>query len=63
MQANQQSRSATILTFPTAARRSALILSNKARFAAELAALKGKPADIDGCYHQAAIDAETKPRN
>jgi UDP-2,3-diacylglucosamine pyrophosphatase LpxH len=64
MQTNQQSRSATILAFPAAARRSALILSNKAKFAAELAALKEKHADIDGWYHQAAIEAEaTKPHS
>jgi hypothetical protein len=64
MQTNPQSRSATILAFPTAARRSALILSNKAKFAAELAAMQGKPADIDAWYHQAAIEDEaTRPRN
>ncbi len=64
MQHNPQPRSATILAFPTAARRSALILSNKAKFAAELAALKGKQVDIDAWYHQAAIETEAgKPRN
>jgi hypothetical protein len=60
MQPNPRSPSATILAFPTATRRSALILSNKAKFAAELAALKGKRIDIDGWYHQAAIEDEAK---
>jgi len=64
MQTNERSRSATILAFPTAARRAALNLSNKARFAAEIAALRGERADIDAWYHQAAIDDEAAtPRN
>ena len=60
MQPNPQPRSAAILAFPMAARRSALILSNKAKFAAELATLKGKRVDTDGWYHQAAIEDEAK---
>jgi hypothetical protein len=64
MQTSQPSRSAVILTFPTAVRRSALNLSNKAKFAAELAALPKDRADIDAWYHQAAIDDEAgTPRN
>jgi hypothetical protein len=64
MQTNQRSRSATILAFPTAARRTALILSNKAKFAAELAALKSPHVVTDGWYHQAAIEDEAdKPKN
>jgi len=64
MQTNPRGRTATILTFPTAARRAALNLGNKAKFAAELAALKGRHVDIDGWYHQAAIEEEAnKPRN
>jgi hypothetical protein len=64
MQTDRQSRSATILAFPTAARRSALILSNKAKFAAELTAMQGKRVDTDAWYHQAAIEDEAKkPHN
>jgi hypothetical protein len=63
MQTDQQSRSAVILAFPTAARRSALILGNKAKFAAEIAALPKEHADIDAWYHQAAIDDADTPRN
>lgn len=58
MQTSQQSRSAVILALPTAARRPALNLSNKAKFAAELAALRDDHLDIDAWYHQAAIDGE-----
>ena len=63
MQTNQQSRSAVILAFPTAARRSALILSNKAKFAAELTALPKARVDTDAWYHQAAIDDADTPHN
>lgn len=64
MQTNQQGRTATILAFPTAARRAAANLGNKAKFSAELAALKDRTVDIDGWYHQTAIEDETgKPHN
>jgi hypothetical protein len=47
-----------------AARRTALNLSNKAKFSAELAAMEGRRVDVDGWYHQAAIEDETgKHRN
>ena len=53
--------SAKILMFPTAARASASNLSGKAKFAAELASLRGVRADFgDGWYHDAAIDEEAQ---
>ncbi|WP_352666990.1 DUF2735 domain-containing protein [Mesorhizobium australicum] len=58
MQVTQSRPSAKILMFPLAARRSALNLSAKAKFAAELAALRGEHADFDGWYHEAAVEEE-----
>lgn len=64
MQTNPEVRTAAILAFPMAARRTALNLSNKAKFSAELAAMEGRRVDVDGWYHQAAIEDEIgKPRN
>ena len=55
--------SAKILMFPAAARLSASNLSGKAKFAAELASLRGARADFgDGWYHEAAIEDETRGR-
>ncbi|MBZ9740476.1 MULTISPECIES: DUF2735 domain-containing protein [unclassified Mesorhizobium] len=54
--------SATILMFPLAARRPALNLGAKAKFAAELAALRGEHADSDGWYHEAAVEEENSQR-
>ncbi|TJX75687.1 MAG: DUF2735 domain-containing protein, partial [Mesorhizobium sp.] len=51
MQVTQSRPSAKILMFPLAARRPALNLGAKAKFAAELAALRGEHADFDGWYH------------
>jgi hypothetical protein len=49
--------SAKILMFPLAARASASNLSGKAKFAAELASLRGVRTDFgDGWYHDAAIE-------
>ncbi|AGB46553.1 Protein of unknown function (DUF2735) [Mesorhizobium australicum WSM2073] len=58
MQVTQSRPSAKILMFPLAARRSALNLGAKAKFAAELAALRGEHADFDGWYHEAAVEEE-----
>lgn len=56
-------RSATILMFPTAARSPAVNLSNKAKFAAELAALEGRTvACADAWYHQEAVAQERQGR-
>ncbi|TIT50219.1 MAG: DUF2735 domain-containing protein, partial [Mesorhizobium sp.] len=52
MQVAQSRPSAKILMFPLAARRTALNLGAKAKFAAELAALRGEHADFDGWYHE-----------
>jgi hypothetical protein len=55
--------SAKILMFPAAARASASNLSGKAKFAAELASLRGVRADFgDGWYHDAAIEEEVQGR-
>jgi len=57
--------SAKILMFPVAARAAASNLSGKAKFAAELASLRGVRADCgDGWYHEAAIyDAKQDRRS
>ena len=57
--------SAKILMFPVAARAAASNLSGKAKFAAELASLRGVRADFgDGWYHEAAIyDAKQDRRS
>ncbi|MBZ9747059.1 DUF2735 domain-containing protein [Mesorhizobium sp. CO1-1-7] len=62
MQVTQSRPSAKILMFPLAARRSALNLGAKAKFAAELAALRGEHADFDGWYHEAAVEEEDPQR-
>ncbi|WP_084508514.1 DUF2735 domain-containing protein [Mesorhizobium sp. WSM3224] len=62
MQVMQPRPSAKILTFPLAARKSALNLGAKAKFAAELAALRGEHADFDGWYHEAAVEDENQQR-
>ncbi|RWC57173.1 DUF2735 domain-containing protein [Mesorhizobium sp.] len=55
--------SAKILMFPAAARVTASNLSGKAKFAAELASLRGARADFgDGWYHEAAIEDEAQGR-
>lgn len=49
--------SAKILAFPTASRAAAVILSRKAKFAADVAAIRSKPLVVsDAWYHQAAIE-------
>ncbi|RVD55305.1 DUF2735 domain-containing protein [Mesorhizobium sp. M2D.F.Ca.ET.185.01.1.1] len=53
---------AKILTFPLAGRKSALNLGAQAKFAAELASLRGEHADFDGWYHEAAIEEEDQQR-
>ncbi|TGQ84024.1 DUF2735 domain-containing protein [Mesorhizobium sp. M8A.F.Ca.ET.207.01.1.1] len=62
MQVTQWRPSAKILMFPLAARRPALNLGAKAKFAAELAALRGEHADFDGWYHEAAVEEENPQR-
>ena len=62
MQVTPSRPSAKILMFPLAARKSALNLGAKAKFAAELAALRGEQADFDGWYHEAAIEEENRGR-
>jgi hypothetical protein len=63
MQANSESRTAVILPFPTARRATALNLSNKAKFAAEVATIpSGMVAVSDAWYHQAAIEEEKTGR-
>ncbi|QND64864.1 DUF2735 domain-containing protein [Mesorhizobium loti] len=53
--------SAKILMFPAAARVTASNLSGKAKFAAELASLRGVRTDFgDGWYHDAAIEEEAQ---
>ncbi|TIN30253.1 MAG: DUF2735 domain-containing protein [Mesorhizobium sp.] len=53
--------SAKILMFPAAARAAASNLSGKAKFAAELASLRGVQTDFgDGWYHDAAIEEESQ---
>ena len=60
MQVVQPRPSAKILTFPLAARRSASNLGAKAKFAAELASLRGEHIDFDGWYHEAAVEEENQ---
>ena len=60
MQVMQPRPSAKILTFPLAARRSASNLGAKAKFAAELASLRGEHVDFDGWYHDAAVEEENQ---
>ena len=62
MQVTPSRPSAKILMFPLAARKSALNLGAKAKFAAELAALRGEQSDFDGWYHEAAIEEENRGR-
>jgi hypothetical protein len=55
--------SATILTFPAGGRRIASNLSAKAKFAAEVRAIrKLKIAPETGWYHQDAIEDAASPR-
>ena len=55
--------SAKILMFPAAARTSASNLSGKAKFAADLASLRGVRTDFgDGWYHEAAIEDAKQDR-
>jgi hypothetical protein len=55
--------SATILMFPMAARASASNLSEKAKFAAELASLRNITTDFgSGWYHDAAIEEAEQAR-
>lgn len=55
--------SAKILMFPVAARASALNLSGKAKFTAELASLRNHHTDFgDAWYHEAAIEEAERPR-
>lgn len=62
MQVTLSRPSAKILMFPLAARKSALNLGSKAKFAAELAALPGEHVDFDGWYHEAAVEEEDQQR-
>jgi hypothetical protein len=64
METGSARRSAKILPFPTAARRSAAILSNKARFAAELASLGALPSVEfgSGWYHERAVEDAARER-
>ena len=56
-------QSAQILTFPTAKRAAATILSKKAKFAAEVAALRSKKiVSSDAWYHQAAVEEAARDR-
>ena len=55
--------SAKILMFPLAARTAASNLGVKAKFAAELASLRGVRTDFgDGWYHDAAIEDAKQDR-
>lgn len=63
MEVTQSRPSAKILMFPLAARKSASNLGAKAKFAAELAALRGEHPDFDGWYHEAAVQEENEQRN
>jgi hypothetical protein len=56
-------QTAQILAFPLARRLTAKNLSKRAKFAAEVAAMRAEKAvAIDGWYHQAAIE-ESEPRH
>lgn len=64
MDAKTNRPSAQILSFPAGGRRAASILSAKAKFAAELRALrKLKIAPETGWYHQEAIDGDGARKN
>ncbi|MCX7303299.1 MAG: DUF2735 domain-containing protein [Hyphomicrobiales bacterium] len=57
MDANSPRPSAQIISFPAGGRRSALILSNEAKFAAEVRSLrKLKIVAETGWYHQEAVE-------
>jgi hypothetical protein len=60
MQTAQSRPSAKILALPPAARKPASNLGAKAKFAAELASLRGEHADFDGWYHEAAVEEENR---
>jgi hypothetical protein len=63
MDTTQLRQSAQILTFPTAKRAAATILSKKAKFAAEVAALRSKKiVSSDAWYHQAAVEEAARDR-
>ncbi len=63
MAIDRELQSAKILAFPQRQRASASVLGNKAKFAAEIAALrKLKIASDSGWYHEAAIDEAGKDR-
>jgi hypothetical protein len=63
METTSPTRSATILAFPAGARVAASHLSGKAKFAAEIASLRGVSATFgDGWYHDAAIEASQQDR-
>ena len=51
---------AKILMFPLAGRKPASNLGAKAKFAAELALLRGESVDFDGWYHEAAVEEENQ---
>ncbi|MEI9403991.1 DUF2735 domain-containing protein [Mesorhizobium argentiipisi] len=63
MQVTPSRPSAKVLLFPVAARKSASNLGAKAKFLAELAALRGEHADFDGWYHEAAIEEENQRKS
>lgn len=63
MQTTRTNPSAQILAFPTATRAAAVILSRKAKFAADVAAIRSKPlVTTDAWYHQAAVEEERGSR-
>jgi len=64
MDANANRPSAQILTFPAGGRRSASFLSAKAKFAAEVRAIrKLKIAPETAWYHQEAIESGSTRKN
>jgi hypothetical protein len=64
MDANTNRPSAQILTFPAGGRRSASILSAKAKFAAEVRAIrKLQIAPETAWYHQEAIEGAAGRKN
>jgi len=63
MDANTHRPSAKILSFPAGGRRSASFLSAKAKFTAEVRAIRELNIMAEtGWYHQEAIDAPASPR-
>lgn len=63
MEANTRRPSAKILTFPAGGRSSASFLSAKAKFAAEVRAIRKLDVLAEsGWYHQEAIDSGTHTR-